>query len=594
MNYNDIISVTFAKAATYDNSSKLAYEFPGEEYFTDATDLKILRKTDHLALYAGFCNRRSFNASPKAVSTTLTVSLSDSDSGETLCRRSVPLKMKRSEFDVALRVDFPLQLNHTAPLLNYTIKIECDNGDVLHQMTLRLYDLTILKLLPTKFYNALTGAVALPFDPDARQLRSLGKDYDNYATRVNFNLSSNFPPDLELPQLQLRLIHPDGSEHYELLQPVRDSLNPDLITISSVQSFHDDAAPGIYYTELRSMGYAIAGFVFSTDGDEAEGLWQDKDLEPICEFTAAIGEKRLNALSDKPTADRQTAGDVSVPDIGNLIGLTAVKSRLRSYTDLMRFNKLRILHGLPRMPLSLHAMFLGSPGTGKTTVAKIIGRTLHDIGILSRGHVVIRERATLLGQYYHSESENVKKALEEAHGGILLIDEAYQLYQPDDPKDPGKFVIESLMTALADESDRDWMLILAGYPGPMKQMFEMNPGLRSRIPPSNIYTFDDFTAGQLMDIALAHLQRYRFTLSREARRALSRRLEADYAARGNDFGNARHVINLIENDILPAMARRLSATDCPDARALSRITAADIPAPEAVTMPKIRRLGFVS
>ncbi|MDE5657091.1 MAG: AAA family ATPase [Muribaculaceae bacterium] len=335
------------------------------------------------------------------------------------------------------------------------------------------------------------------------------------------------------------------------------------------------------------MGYPIAGMVFSTKGEAVEGLWTGADTEPIRNYTPAAARERLQSIFHP-----QAPATMPERGIDDLIGLKSVKTRLKAYTDLVRFNRMRGEHGLPQMPLSLHAMFLGSPGTGKTTVAKIIGRTLRDIGVLSSGHVVVRERATLLGKYYNSEAENVRKALDEASGGILFIDEAYQLHQPDDPKDPGKFVIETLLTALADDSDRDWMLILAGYSEPMKRMFDMNPGLRSRIPPGNIYHFDDFNPDELMQIALAHLARYRFTLTREAGMALKKRLDADYAARRADFGNARHVVSMIENEILPSMARRLCNTNAPDAISLSRIVAADIPAAQPLIAPAVRRLGF--
>ena len=176
----------------------------------------------------------------------------------------------------------------------------------------------------------------------------------------------------------------------------------------------------------------------------------------------------------------------------------------------------------------------------------------------AKGHVVVRERSTLLGQNYNSESEKTLAAIEEARGGILFIDEAYQLYQPNDSRDPGKFVIETLLTALADESDRDWMLVLAGYPDEMRKMFEMNPGFKSRIPESNIYLFEDFTESELIEIAEKYLSGHRYNLSDEARIALGDRLRKDYTARTKNFGNARHVINMIQTEIIPSMAVRVT------------------------------------
>ena len=204
----------------------------------------------------------------------------------------------------------------------------------------------------------------------------------------------------------------------------------------------------------------------------------------------------------------------------------------------------------------------------------------------------MKERATLLGQNYNSESEKTLEAIEEAQGGILLIDEAYQLYQQNDPRDPGKFVIETLLTTLADTSRRDWMLILAGYPQEMKRMFDMNPGFKSRIPDSNIYVFDDFSMEELMEIAERYLSRHQFSLTPDARIRLADRLTDDYAHRQKNFGNARHVINMIETEIIPAMAVRVTEGTADDIAALTEITAADIPAPTERQAPDRPRVGF--
>jgi len=190
------------------------------------------------------------------------------------------------------------------------------------------------------------------------------------------------------------------------------------------------------------------------------------------------------------------------------------------------------------------------------------------------------------------EESNTLEAIEQAQGGILFIDEAYQLYQPSDPRDPGKFVIEALMTALADESKRDWMLILAGYPDEMKRMFEMNPGFKSRIPESNIYIFDDFSEGELMEIAERYLERNSYSLSPEARLALSKRLAGDYASRGKDFGNARHVLNMIQTEILPAMAVRVMSESNINAEMLSLIQPSDIPNQMRKLQPQRPHIGY--
>ena len=199
-----------------------------------------------------------------------------------------------------------------------------------------------------------------------------------------------------------------------------------------------------------------------------------------------------------------------------------------------------------------------------------------------------------MGPNYSNEESNTLQAIEDAQGGILFIDEAYQLYQPNDPRDPGKFVIETLLDALADETKRDWMLILAGYPDEMRRMFDMNPGLKSRIPDSNVYIFEDFSEGELMEIAENYLDRNNFTLTDEARTALTNRLAYDHKNRDKTFGNARHVMNLIQTEILPAMAVRVMSSSEETIPSISEIHASDIPAAISKTTKNRQRLGFTA
>lgn len=210
----------------------------------------------------------------------------------------------------------------------------------------------------------------------------------------------------------------------------------------------------------------------------------------------------------------------TIAGVERMIGLASVKQKINNYCNLMRLEQERNRKGLPTQQHSLHAAFIGNPGTGKTTVARLLGKILKDMGLLSKGHVVYEERSTLLGQFYGSEDEKTLAAMKRAQGGILFIDEAYSLYKPEDPKDPGINVLETLLTALADESNRDWMLLLAGYPAPMKGLLSCNPGLDSRIPETNRYYFDDYSVDELMQIADLYCKRKCYQLTTEARKAL--------------------------------------------------------------------------
>lgn len=337
-------------------------------------------------------------------------------------------------------------------------------------------------------------------------------------------------------------------------------------------------------------------FISSAKGDDGEtsegGVEEEKiDKEGVVE-TNETGEDNETPGANDMTETNVVCNPSPLRALDNLTGLSEVKEKIRKYEKYVLFNKKREEAGLAVINQPLHAMFCGSPGTGKTTVAKRMGMMLRRAGVLSRGHVVVRERSTLLGIHYSSEQTNTLAALDEAQGGILFIDEAYQLYQPDDPRDPGRLVIDALLSALADNSRRDWMLILAGYTDEMRRMFEMNPGFKSRIPESNIYLFPDYSEEELTEIAVRYLERHGYTLTPAAQERLAHRLSTDSAQRDKTFGNARHVINLIQTEILPAMASRVMESESFDPESLSVVEACDIPESHQKLASKQRKVGF--
>lgn len=375
-----------------------------------------------------------------------------------------------------------------------------------------------------------------------------------------------------------------------------------------------DALPGEDAIDKFLLEYAVEDDEAALPESVTPSTSQDADETPTSTFTEEDFDRLLDdfirsesTASDEEATDgaasdeeASSASDVLPPSepllksMDFLVGLDSVKAKLAEYEKVVRFNSWRTSRQLPVMSMPLHAMFLGSPGTGKTTVAKMMGMMLRRAGLLSQGHVVVRERSMLMGNCYGDQEAKTLEAINEAEGGILLIDEAYQLYQPADPRDPGKLVIETLLTALADEARRNWMLILAGYPDEMRRMFEMNPGLSSRIPESNIYVFDDLDEGQLMQVAERYFDANEYTLSPEAYTALSRRIAVDYARRSRSFGNARYVRNLIQSDIIPAMATRVVNCGISDVRTLTTILPADIPEPVPMIACPRRPIGFVA
>ena len=196
-----------------------------------------------------------------------------------------------------------------------------------------------------------------------------------------------------------------------------------------------------------------------------------------------------------------------------------------------------------------------NPGTGKTTVAKLVGQMYHSMGLLSKGHTVETNRSKLVGEYIGTTEKKTLDAIEEARGGVLFIDEAYTLISHEsDTKDFGKEVLNALLTVLS-EPEPDMIIILAGYEDKMAAMMKTNPGLKDRFPLT--FHFDDYSAGELMEMACRTLEAGNYRLTDEAHRCLASLIEKAAAQRDEYFGNGRWVHNLINQGIIKSMARRV-------------------------------------
>ena len=272
--------------------------------------------------------------------------------------------------------------------------------------------------------------------------------------------------------------------------------------------------------------------------------------------------------------------------LSRLVGCREIRRTIMELIDLSQYNN-RLREVSPtgrRHQVSLHAIFAGGPGTGKTTVGKIYGSLLYEAGVLSKGHVIVCDRTNLLGNCHGDEEVVVRALLRQAKGGVLVIDEAYQLNGAH-PSDPGKQVLPLFMSALADERERDFAVILCGYPSEMDRLLELNPGLHSRFP--NRFDFPDFTVAELMEIARRRVSEYGYHFTRSAWTKFRRILEeARGESDGKSWGNARFVANLLEHVYLRHAHRCLHL---PDDKLLS-ITAADV---EPIPLPaRHRSIGF--
>lgn len=280
-------------------------------------------------------------------------------------------------------------------------------------------------------------------------------------------------------------------------------------------------------------------------------------------------------------------------ELNKLVGCKNIKQQISDMLVFTAYNRLMAMGtpGWKEHQVSLHAIFFGKPGTGKTTVCKIYGSLLKEAGALSKGHVVVCNRGTFLGTNWGDEEKAVRQVLEMAQGGVLMIDEAYLLNSPH-PNDPGKLVIQLLMEILANEYRRDIAIVLCGYKEPMQQLLDLNAGLASRFP--NRFEFADFTVDELMEITLRRMDEYKYHFTRAAKAKYKALLTEAYASRdANTWGNARFVANLLEHIYLAHAKRCVNfafANDAPTIRKCFAITPADI---QPIEVPKPKpRVGF--
>ena len=250
-------------------------------------------------------------------------------------------------------------------------------------------------------------------------------------------------------------------------------------------------------------------------------------------------------------------------ELNKLVGCTEIKRRMDELVALTTYNKMLLSHFPCAKPhaVSLHSLFLGRPGTGKTTVCKIFGSLLRQAGALSKGHVVVCDRSTFIGTLWGDEERSVQQVAEMARGGVLMIDEAYLLCSTHE-HDPGRIVLQQLMNLLADERQRDIAVVLCGYKEPMRRLIEMNPGLASRFP--NQFEFCDFTIDELLDITLRRVAEYDYHFTPQAWEKYRSQLTLAYQNRDPEtWGNARYVANLLERIYIRHATRCVAQTPEP-------------------------------
>ena len=276
---------------------------------------------------------------------------------------------------------------------------------------------------------------------------------------------------------------------------------------------------------------------------------------------------------------KQPDTEEAIKKLNSLVGLENVKRQILDHTALVKLNGLRASKGMYNRNPPMHMVFTGNPGTGKTTIAKYIGEIYHSIGVLSSGHVVETERTKLVSDFIGGTEANTRSAINSASGGVLFIDEAYNLFVGSaDKKDFGMRVIETLLTSLSAD-DTDMIVILAGYTDEMEQMLEANPGMKSRFP--YVFHFEDYTPKELMQIGKMVLEREQYRITPEAEKKLAKYIINEYDHKDEHFGNGRFVTRLITSHIIPSLSRRLLS------KPIEKITIDEMKTIEACDVPDV-------
>ena len=419
-----------------------------------------------------------------------------------------------------------------------------------------------------------------PEDEDTIE-KDLDKWYeeDDEEEDDNDNVNDNYDEDYD--DFQKRLDEFLMEQEEEDKAKFRKDLEDDL---HSNGNDNDDANDNESDSDLETDFDDVDALFGVGDGDDDD---YDK-IKKTTPFSSSHVDIEQNATTNVKVEVLRCTTDPR-EELNKLVGCTEIKRRMEELVSLSTYNKIVRKHfpDSKQHEISLHSVFFGRPGTGKTTVCKIFGALLHEAGALSSGHVVVCDRSTFVGNLWGDEERSMREVLEMAKGGVLMIDEAYLLNTKHD-HDPGKIAIQLLMSILADESQRDIAIVMCGYKEPMKKLLDMNPGLDSRFP--NKFEFQDFNVDELLEITKRRINEYEYHFTNTAWNKYRQILMKAYQMRDPEtWGNARFVANQLDR-IYIQHANRCVHNIPKDISEIRTLTADDI---QPIEVPKPRmRIGF--
>lgn len=321
------------------------------------------------------------------------------------------------------------------------------------------------------------------------------------------------------------------------------------------------------------------------DLDTLSEIWQllhsyrklesyQKELSSISASISSQSPSSIPSSSSESPANLEQVLDQALSELNDLIGMENIKEEVQTLTNFLKVQKIRSERGLAKTSVSLHAVFCGPPGTGKTTVARLMSRIFQGLGFLTKGHLVETDRSGMVVGYIGQTAKKVDDLVNSALDGVLFIDEAYALVPEDSGRDFGQEAIDVLLKRMEDYRER-LVVIVAGYTDEMKTFVESNPGLESRF--NRYFYFNHYKPEELVAIFEKMCSKSHFKLTASAQEKLQKLFEELYVNRDKTFGNARLVRNLFEKSI-ERQANRLAVLSSLSDEVLTTLLPEDIPA----------------
>ncbi|MEG6535026.1 AAA family ATPase [Caldibacillus thermoamylovorans] len=400
---------------------------------------------------------------------------------------------------------------------------------------------TLVSLMTSKEYGGKFSVILAGYPEEMRQFLD-----------ANTGLRSRFPQSniIELPDYSLE-------ELLEIGQKIARS-NDFLLTTKAKKSLAyliEQEQVDQTFGNARAVHNLIMQAIFQKG-------FQKQSTQPEIFFYTVLDENDFK----KPAKNEQDSLS-PMEKLNKLVGLKEVKDAVQTYISFVKMQTLRREHNYPSVPIQLHSVFTGNPGTGKTTVAKIYAELLKECGMLKRGHLVVVGRADLIAGYVGQSALKTKKKIQEALGGVLFIDEAYSLFRENN-QDYGKEVVDTIVDEMTKHGE-NLVIILAGYPNEMEQLLESNPGLKSRF--KKFFHFEDYSAEELIAIMKLFAKSYAYELDKDAIQLLQHELSIKQPK-----GNGRFAENLIHEAIQQQSLRLMKTDHTLDLACVNRLTKEDI------------------